>query len=278
MFYTAPHIKRRKAAKKRIKINKNFFITLSILLVLIIVVILISVNSVADRVSAVTPILESGMLRIGLRQDLPNFAYSDENGEISGYEADIANEISKRLLKDEVPVEIVYVNSKSARVMLLNNEIDFALGAFFEIEDTKISYSAPYYTDKLVFLTNGVSKLSDGIIGIVTESYPAYNSNLKEYLDTHGINAEIKEAASVSDALFSLNNSMLTAVCSGKILLSGVETGTVLPDPIMPHGYCVMLRSENTDLISSINEIIDEMKSDGTIKSLISKWSLDDNG
>ncbi len=254
------------------KINTPVLITLGILTALLAVMLVVVLSSKSDREAAVSPILAKGILRIGLREDIPGFTFTEDNGTISGFEADVGAEIARRLISEEIPIEILGVNSKSARLMINSGDIDLALGAFIDNTDSKIVFSTPYFTDKLVFLSQGVSKLQGGVIGVIAGSYA--DANLKKYFTEREIEVEIKRQASMSDALESLQSGRLTAICDGSVFLHGMDVGSLSTEGVLPHGYCVMISAKNDNMLKAVNEIIAEMNKDGTLTSLINKWKL----
>ena len=85
---------------------------------------------------------------------------------------------------------------------------------------------------------------------------------------------------------------MISALNTGKVAAIGIDeytykyllsrTGSVLsfPIPEEAHGqvveasYVMLLRDEDKELCSSISEVIAEMKSDGTLEAMKSKYKV----
>lgn len=75
-------------------------------------------QSILDKVK------EAGVVRIGTGNDTPPMNYIDANGEWTGFDVELGNEIAKRL---GVKVERVVVNNKTRIAFLANRQVDLVL-------------------------------------------------------------------------------------------------------------------------------------------------------
>lgn len=75
-------------------------------------------QSILDKVK------EAGVVRIGTGTDTPPMNYIDSNGDWTGFDVELGNEIAKRL---GVKVERVAVNNKTRIAFLANRQVDLVL-------------------------------------------------------------------------------------------------------------------------------------------------------
>lgn len=119
----------------------------------------------------------SDTLRVGVRADIVNFGYlNEQTGKYYGMEIDLANEMANRLGYSKV--EFVTVLPDNRKEMLLNGEVD-CLVACYSKTDTRLEnfdFSPVYYTDETPVMVENSSKitdinqLKDGTFGIMSGS------------------------------------------------------------------------------------------------------------
>ena len=119
----------------------------------------------------------SDTLRVGVRADIVNFGYlNEQTGKYYGMEIDLANEMANRLGYSNV--ELVTVLPDNRKEMLLNGEVD-CLVACYSKTDTRLEnfdFSPIYYTDATpVMVENSsritdINQLKDGTFGIMSGS------------------------------------------------------------------------------------------------------------
>ena len=238
--------------KKKLYIAGGIFLFIVILIVVIVLL--------ANRVNwnkAKDPILDKGMISIGLRTDLKVFALKNEkNGEIEGFEKDIAAEIVKRLFEDEkINVEYKEINSKTGKVYIQKGDLDFTLGAYIETNvESYLSYSDPYYTDAIVFYVRKGSitkaeEINGKRIGVVTTSYAGYNKKLEEFLKSKKIKCEYKYYNAYPDAVDALKTGQVEVVAGSRILMQSYAADTFeLPGYVLLHGYRIAVKATSTEL------------------------------
>ncbi|HFI0508298.1 TPA: transporter substrate-binding domain-containing protein, partial [Streptococcus suis] len=98
----------------------------------------------SDQVQA---IIDRGVLRVGVKQDVPNFGYKNpDTGEFEGMEIDIARKIADEL---GVDIEFTPVTAQTRGPLLDNGQVDMVIATFTITEERKLLYNftTPYYTD-----------------------------------------------------------------------------------------------------------------------------------
>ena len=145
------------------------------MLALATVVVTLSVASVAkaDTIPAqVQKIKDAGVLKVGVKQDVPNFGYySAQSRTYEGMEIDIARKIAKAM---KVKVDFTAVTPQTREAMMDNGQLDIVIATYSITPERQASYSFtdPYYVDELGFLVNkakgysSIKDLNDKTIGV----------------------------------------------------------------------------------------------------------------
>mgnify|MGYP002664087553 CR=1 FL=1 len=114
------------------KKNRTLFLTFP-LLVLVAILLFVVKQPIAqtdtptelsnsDQVQA---IIERGVLRVGVKQDVPNFGYKNpDSGEFEGLEIDIARKIADEL---GVDIEFTPVTAQTRGPLLDNGQVDLVI-------------------------------------------------------------------------------------------------------------------------------------------------------
>ncbi len=267
-------------------------IILAVVVATAVIVVVASSNSARSvKQHAVEALAEKGMLNIGLRGDIGALCtFNEETGVFEGLEKDVVDEIVRRLFPDGIIVNYVSVNSETKDAQLKLGNIDIALGASVNVEKSGIAYTASYFADANALLvqegqiTN--SALLDGkTIGVVQGSVADQDSEkdeeisvLQEYLKGQGVEVAVRRYASYPEAVDGLREGNVAAVCASEINLKlfGIKGMLVLPDRFLPSRYCVQLSTSQSALVDVLDDVIADMKKDGTIDALVAKWNLVD--
>ena len=260
--------------------------------VIIIVVIILATSGARDRSEkekAVDAVSQIGILNVGLRPDLGSLCtFNTETGEYEGLEKDVIDEIIYRMFGDDMIVIYVQINSKTKDAMIKTGELDLALGASIETSTSLIKYTSSFYTDGSAFLVKqGAMSSQKGLqgktIAIVQGAYVSRENDddvtkVEEYLTTYGITADLKIYASYPEAMSALDGGHVDAVCASETYLKlfGKKGMLILPERFLPQEYCVETRRSLETFSSAMSDVIEEMKSDGTIDALIDIWDLED--
>lgn len=107
-------------------------------------------------------ITKKGQLRIGVKQDVPNFGYyHPKHRQFEGMEIDIAKKIAKAL---NVKPQFTAVTAQTREALLDNQQLDMIIATYTITPERQKQYafSNPYYLDEIGFLV----KKSDAITSI----------------------------------------------------------------------------------------------------------------
>ncbi|HFI0816075.1 TPA: transporter substrate-binding domain-containing protein [Streptococcus suis] len=263
------------------KKNRTLFLTFP-LLVLVAILLFVVKQPIAqtdtptelsnsDQVQA---IIERGVLRVGVKQDVPNFGYKNpDSGEFEGLEIDIARKIADEL---GVDIEFTPVTAQTRGPLLDNGQVDMVIATFTITDERKLLYNftTPYYTDAVGFLVNkdsGIKTFTDlngKTIGVAQGSIT--RTLISELADKYGIAVNFAELGSYPELSVSLRAHRTDAFSVDQSILSGyVSSKSQLMDySFSASNYGIATKLSNTELNDYLNSLIEEWTGDGSLQDI----------
>lgn len=263
------------------KKNRTLFLTFP-LLVLVAILLLVVKQPIAqtdtptelsnsDQVQA---IIERGVLRVGVKQDVPNFGYKNpDSGEFEGLEIDIARKIADEL---GVDIEFTPVTAQTRGPLLDNGQVDLVIATFTITEERKLLYNftTPYYTDAVGFLVNkdsGIKTFTDlngKTIGVAQGSIT--RTLISELADKYGIAVNFAELGSYPELSVSLRAHRTDAFSVDQSILSGyIGSKSELMDfSFSASDYGIVTKLSNKDLNNYLNSLVEKWTSDGSLQAI----------
>ncbi len=245
-----------------------------------------------DTAADVQKIIDRGVLKVGCKSDVPNFSLQNTaTGEYEGFEDDLAYNIAGEIFgctadeaKDKKLVEFQGVTAKTRGPLLENGEIDLVIATFTITDERKETYnfSTPYYTDAVGLLVNndsGIESIEDldgKIIGVAQSS--TTKDGFKAYVEEKGldVNPEFQEFDGYPALAQALATKQIDCFSVDRAILSGYvnDSNHILPDRFSEQEYGVASAKENTGLASLVDEKVNAMLADGSMKTLQDEWGL----
>ncbi len=216
-----------------------------------------------------------GILRVGVRSDVPGFSM---NGD--GLEVAIARKVAARIFPDmdpSVTLELINVTAYTALPKLASGDIDLAFALQRNTGSSSYTYSGAYYTDSVRLLCRAGSEtvpLSAKRVGLIEGSeaeaaWKAYNT---------------KNDATLSASYLASYPDLVTALLAGRvdfIAVPGVHIAQVLQDGVALHqtqlgkaDYVAVSSSESPAFALFADLTIQEMQRDGELDALIDHYGL----
>lgn len=266
--------------------KKKIFCALSFA-VLLIIAVGCSNNSTSGSSSRVTTpqtIKEAGVIRVGVKEDVPYFGYMNpDTNKNEGMEPDIARLIAKELTGSEDNVEFVGITAKTRGPLLDNGELDMVIATFTITEERKETYNftIPYYKDEIGFLVRkddhftDIESLDGKTIGVVQSA--TTKMSLEKEAKEHGISFKYKELGSYPELKMALTAKRIDAFSVDKSILAGyVDDKTeILKDGFSPQEYGIATKKSNTELNDYLNGLIEQWEQDGTLKKIYKEQNLE---
>ncbi|MGQ9836432.1 MAG: transporter substrate-binding domain-containing protein [Cyanobacteriota bacterium] len=94
-------------------------------------------------------IVASGRIRIAVKDNLKPLGFRDEQGELQGFEIELAREMGSRLMGSEQAVELIPVSNLERLQALVESRVDLAIAQIGITPDRgrQVNFSSAYYQD-----------------------------------------------------------------------------------------------------------------------------------
>lgn len=216
-------------------------------------------------------------LKVGSYPANPPWENKTEAGTFEGFEVDIVTEIAKRV---GTTAEITGLDFKALFVATASRRVHMVISSL-TITDERLqsqSFTQPYVEGALGI---GVKQGSDitssadlkgRIVGSIATSFP--ESWLKEREAELGY-AEYKSYDTTSNMLSDLANGRIDAAVNDVVGLRyafAQMTGLVVAEEITTGEKFAIMMPKGSDKLESVNQIISDMKTDGTMAAIYEKW------
>lgn len=234
--------------------------------------------------TSLADIQASGKIRLGLDADFAPMGFTDENGNIVGFDIDLANAAAEKM---GLEIEAVPINWDSKSMELSSKNIDVIWNGFSISEERKkeVLFTDPYLTTGQVIVV-------------------PVDSDIKTKADLAGKKVALQDGSTSEDALkadtatyeavgeeniskFKENTLVLMEVESGRADAAVIDEiyvryylakegmtdkFTVLEEQLSPEDYGVGCRLEDVSFANALNEAIQACIADGTASEISLKW------
>jgi polar amino acid transport system substrate-binding protein len=227
-----------------------------------------------DQENALTRIRNTAEIRAAMSADYPPFNYRTENGEVEGFDVDVARELARSL---GVKPKIVVKKWSEVIQGLLAGEYDVILGSMAISEERLrlVAFSLPYYHSEVRVVVRKESPMKDlsdlkgKTVGIGAGSN--YEKDAREL----GV-AEIRFFEPWSKGLLELQEGHLDGMIVDQIVgINAVEFGKYevqfLGAPLRREAVAIAVRKEDKRLLKAIDKAVSSMKKSGYLAELSRK-------
>lgn len=225
-------------------------------------------------------IQKEGVLKAGVKQDVPNFGYfSPESNKYEGMEIDIARRIAKSL---GVKVSFTPVTAQTREAVIDNGQVDIVIGTYTITPERQASYSFsdPYYTDEVGFLVNkashftSIADMDGSTIGVAQGS--TTKGLIEEYAKAHNLSFDFVQLGSYPELAISLYSKRIQSFSVDKSILSGYRSKKteILDQGFNTQSYGIASKQSNADLTKYINNLLAEWSDKGDLQKIYDKYDL----
>ncbi len=252
-------------------------------LILLILFLLVgcTTQAVEDVDNSLNRIIENNKMVVGFTE-YPPMGFK-ENGEITGFDIDIARAVGEKL---GVDVEFVYIDWDAKVLELDAGNIDMIWNGLTITADREkeILFSKPYFNNRIVILTladskiNSISDLQDKNVGVELQSS---GQSALEKSDVFGSIKEMVKYTTITEAVLDLKAGGIDAIVADEIFaryaISKDAGAYKIPEDVFnSENYGIGFRLEDVALRDKIDQIIDELAEDGTVLEISLKWFGED--
>lgn len=220
----------------------------------------------------------AGKLVLGLDATFKPMGYTDENDEIVGFDIDCAREVCLRL---GIELELRGIDWDTKEMELDTGTIDCIWNGLSVSDERKkvMLMSDAYMENEMVFVVNDSSdiKTLDDLSG---KTVAVQNgSTAQEILNASDVGATITpmELATNVEALQQLELDMCQAVFLDSVVAEYEITTSgkafrVLEEGLEPEEYAIGFRLGDQELCNKVYGTLKEMKADGKLAEISTKW------
>ena len=217
---------------------------------------------------------------VGFDQDFPPMGFVGDDGEFTGFDLDLAAEVAKRLGK-EIKYQPIAWDAKDME--LTSGNIDCIWNGFStKNREDKYTWTKPYMKNDQVFVVrsdSGINSFED-LAGKTVEVQidSSAEAVLKENTELSGTFTKLQTVADFNTGFMDLEMggvdalAMNSVVANYQITKRDTEGFKVLDKLISSEEYAVGFKLGNTTLRDEVQTALEEMKADGTLKSISEKW------
>jgi cystine transport system substrate-binding protein len=226
--------------------------------------------------SAAKGLQKAGILRVGLEGTYPPFNYVNDKKVMDGFDVAISNEIAKRM---KVKTEFVGVEWKGLIGGLQADKFDVIIAQMSITEERKksVDFTDPYVLSGAVLIGRKGETRFKKLEEIKGAKVGVGLGTTFEKLAKTVSGADVKTYDSFEQYAQELINGRVDVIINDQLLAGyAIKKGSlpvVVTSPVLGEDYIgIAIKKGNTDLVTQINKILADMKSDGTYKKIFMEW------
>ena len=224
-----------------------------------------------------------GTLVVGFDQDFPPMGFLGDDGEFTGFDLELAQEVAKRLGLEYKPQPIAW---DSKDMELESGNIDCIWNGFTMTgREDNYTWTEAYMANTQVFVVgkdSGIASQAD-LAGKVVECQvdSSAEAALKEVPDLTATFKELLTTADYNTAFMDLEQGAVDAIAMD-VIVAGYQIQqrnadfVILEDTLSAEEDGVGFKKGNTELRDKVQATLEEMAADGTLKSISEKWFGED--
>ena len=253
-----------------------------------------SSNSAAETTAADTEAAESqaeettaeeakttdgGTLIVGFDRDFPPMGFVGDDGEYTGFDLELAQEVAKRLGLEYKAQPIAW---DSKDMELESGNIDCIWNGFTMTgREDDYTWTEPYMANQQVFVVandsdiNSQADLAGKIVEVQADS--SAEAALKEAPELTATFKELLTTADYNTAFMDLEQGAVDAIAMD-VIVAGYQIQQrnadfkILDDSLSEEEYGVGFKKGNTELRDKVQSTLEEMAEDGTLQEVSEKW------
>lgn len=203
------------------------------------------------------------------------FSTTDDQGNLVGFDADIAREVAIRL--DRTPV-LVQTDWAGIQAGLQGGKYDLICGsmAITEPRLATMHFSLPYYVSGAqVFVRKGLESLDGARLGVTEDS------TYEHFIDEHSEqfpDVTIVRYGSEAESVAALNTDKIDGFVSDRIVggfyVKRGGAGNIVPfgDLLYEEACGIAARKDSAELVHRVNSALFSMIQDGTYAEIYERW------
>ncbi|MBF7096181.1 transporter substrate-binding domain-containing protein [Alkalibacter mobilis] len=225
---------------------------------------------------------ERGTVIVGLDDTFVPMGFKDGNGEIVGFDVDLAKEAISRM---GLEAEFQPIDWNLKETELNSGNIDLIWNGYTitDARKEKVNFTNPYLDNRqvIVVLSGSDIETKADLEGRVVAAQNA--SSALDAIESEGAGETFDGGEPIlfdtyNDAFMDLEAGRVHAVVADEILARyyiserGEDKYAVLADDFGDEEYGIGVRKSDETLLSKLNDALDDMKADGTAAEISEEW------
>jgi glutamate transport system substrate-binding protein len=215
-------------------------------------------------------IADAGTIRVGTKFDQPGFGLENLEGDVEGFDVEVAKIIAGALGIAEDDIEWVEAPSAVREEVIEGGEVDMVVATYTINDERKerISFAGPYYQagqqimvasdDDTITGPESFTENPDATVCSVTGSTPS--ENIREYLDNDEQLVLFEEYSQCADAL---SNGQVDAVTTDNVILLGFVSESddefkLVGEQFTEEPYGIGIEKGDTEFCEFINQTLQD--------------------
>lgn len=238
-------------------------------------------TEVSAEDNSLQKVLDSGKFVLGLDATFKPMGYTDENDQIVGFDIDVAEEVCARmgveLVKEPINWDTKEQDLEVGKIDCIWNGMSINAS-----RQEQMNLSDPYMKNSMVFVVAGNSEAASQA-DLTGKNIAVQNgSSAQEILEASelctGDNpVNVTAMATNVEALQQLELNLVDAVFLDSVVANYEITSAgkdykVLPDGLEEEEYAIGFRKSDQALRDEVQKILGEMKADGKLGEISTKW------
>ena len=223
-----------------------------------------------DEGTTMAKIVEAGTIRVGTKYDQPGFGLENLEGDLEGFDIEVAKIIAGALGLSEDDIEFSEATSAVREEVLEGDEVDMVVATYTINDERKerISFAGPYYVagqqimvaadNDTITGPESLKENPDAKVCSATGSTPS--ENIREYLASEDQLVLFEEYSQCAD---SLENGQVDAVTTDNVILLGFVSQSegafkLVGEQFTEEPYGIGIKKGDTEFCEFINQTLQD--------------------
>ena len=263
--------------------NKKLILIFTLVLTVFLMMGAVSAGGFLDMFSGDSNTNDNQTFLVGFSTDSPPFGYLTDEGNYTGFDYELAQEVAKRNNWTFKPVPIISWDTK--KVELDSDVVDCIWGEFtIDGRENDYTWSDPYFNNSQVVVVKANSNISslNDLKGDVVEAQVSSSA-----LDAIDENKTLKSSFGQVNEINDYDTAFMdleSGVCDALVVDVGCaryhvaekfsnNTFKILDQPLKYEKYGVGFKKGNTELKDQVQKTLNEMFKDGTVDRIAQNYS-----
>ena len=249
-------------------------------------------EAAANANGTLQKIKDSGTIVVGHRDSSIPFSYiADDPNQPIGYAHDlemkVVEAVKEKLNMPDLKIRYNLITSQTRIPLVQNGTVDFECGSTTNNEERQkqVAFSNGFFeigTRLLTKVDSGINGF-DNLAGktLVTTAGTTSERYIRQFVDENALDTNIISAKDHGEGFLMLENGRADAFMMDDVLLAGekakaknTEEWVIVGEPQSFEIYGCMMRKDDPEFKTVVNDALNETFSSGEINSIYDKWFL----